>query len=95
MALTLLARLKIDLGIVNSNLYDERLTYFLNSAQKEVESWIGEKVNLEDELDAELIIDYARWQWISRREPTSMSDSLKYRLNCRAFSRNIPEGGSS
>lgn len=95
MALTLLERLKIDLGIVNSTLYDERLTYLLNSAQKEVESWIGEEVNPENDLDAELIIDYARWQWISRREPTSMSDSLKYRLNCRAFSKNIPEGGSS
>lgn len=91
----LLTRLKIDIGIINSTTYDTRLTSLLNAARGDVEHWIGEAIDLDNISDAELIIDYARWQWLSRREPTAMSPSLKYRLNCRAFARAIPQGGSA
>lgn len=88
-------RLKIDIGIINSTIYDERLDTILLAAKASVEQWIGDKTNIDDSLDAELIIDYARWQWITRREPTSMSDSLKYRLNCRAFAPKKVGGSDS
>lgn len=91
----LLARLKIDIGIINSTTYDERLTSLLNAAKGEVERWVGEKIDIDVIEDAELVIDYARWQWLSRREPTEMTNSLKYRLNCRAFAKNIPGGSDS
>jgi hypothetical protein len=86
----LLTRLKIDIGIINSNVYDTRLTSLLTVAEEEVSKFIGEKVDLTNNRDSELVIDYARWQWLSRREPTAMPASLKYRLNCRAFERAVP-----
>lgn len=91
----LLDRLKIDIGIINSSAYDERLTSLLNAANTEVNKWIGSEVNLEDVRDAELVIDYARWLWLSRREPAAMPVSLKYRLNCRAFENEIPNESDS
>ena len=90
--LTLLERLKIDIGIMNNTTFDDRLTSLLTVAESEVSKFVGEAVNTSDMRDAELVIDYARWQWLSRREPAAMPASLKYRLNCRAFDREIPDG---
>ena len=95
MSNVMLERLKIDIGILNNNVYDARLTSLLTVAQSEVSKFVGENVDTNDDRDAELVIDYARWQWISRREPTAMPASLKYRLNCRAFERNIPSSSES
>lgn len=89
---TLLTRLKIDIGIMNDTTFDQRLGSLLEVATSEVSKFIGEDVDTSDIRDAELVIDYARWQWLSRREPAAMPASLKYRLNCRAFERNIPDG---
>ena len=90
--LSLLERLKIDIGIMNDTTFDDRLTSLLTVAESEVSKFVGEAVNTSDMRDAELVIDYARWQWLSRREPAAMPASLKYRLNCRAFDREIPDG---
>ena len=90
----LLDRLKIDIGIMNSTTYDARLGNLLSVAESEVSKFVGEPVDTSDIRDAELVIDYARWQWLSRREPTAMPTSLKYRLNCRAFEREIPQSDS-
>lgn len=95
MSNVMLQRLKIDIGILNNTAYDERLTSLLTVAQSEVSKFVGEYVDTNNDRDAELVIDYARWQWISRREPTAMPASLKYRLNCRAFERNIPSSSES
>lgn len=92
---TLLVRLKIDIGIINNTAYDERLTSLLNVAESEVSKFVGEAVDTSDVRDAELVIDYARWQWLTRREPAAMPASLKYRLNCRAFERAIPDDTES
>lgn len=94
MSNVLLDRLKIDIGIINSTAYDERLGSLLTVAESEVSKFVGEDVDTSDIRDAELVIDYARWQWLSRREPTEMPASLKYRLNCRAFERAIPSSES-
>lgn len=93
--LTLLERLKIDIGIMNNTTFDDRLTSLLTVAESEVSKFVGEAVNTSDMRDAELVIDYARWQWLSRREPAAMPASLLYRLNCRAFERNIPPSSES
>lgn len=91
----LLARLKIDIGIVNNTVYDARLTSLLNAAKGAVEKEVGEAIDINIVEDAEIIIDYARWMWLSRREPTAMPASLRWRINCRAFQRNIPGGSDS
>lgn len=82
---TLLERLKIDLGILNSTAYDGRLENLLNVAEKEIIREGAATLSREDVADAELIIDYARWQWLRRREPTEMPRDLRYRLNNRIF----------
>ena len=56
----LLTRLKIDIGIINSTAYDERLTSLLTVAEKEVSKFVGEDVDTSSDIDSELVIDYAR-----------------------------------
>lgn len=81
----LLARLKIDLGILNSTVYDERLTVLLSVAESEIKREGATTLSRDNTADAELIIDYARWQWLGRREPQPMPRDLRYRLNNRIF----------
>lgn len=81
----LLDRLKIDLGIVNSTVYDERLAVLLDVAEKEIIREGAATLSRTNTDDAELIIDFARWLWLGRREPTEMPRSLRYRLNNRIF----------
>lgn len=80
----LLARLKIDLGITNSTMYDSRLTSLLQVAKKEIEKE-GATLDLNDISDSELVIDYARYLWQSRREPMTEPRSLRWRINNRIF----------
>lgn len=80
----MLARLKIDLGIINSTRYDNRLTSLLEVAKKEIEKE-GATLDLNDISDSELVIDYARYLWQSRREPMTEPRSLRWRINNRIF----------
>jgi hypothetical protein len=86
----LLERLKIDIGLVGPA-YDARLLNLLNVSKTAVEKWTRKTIDISNVHDSELVIDYARWQWLTRREPSDMPRSLKYRLDCRLFEA----GGSS
>lgn len=88
----LLERLKIDLGIINSTAYDERLTVLLNVAEREIKREGAATLSRENVADGELIIDYARWQWLGRREPQPMPRDLRYRLNNRVFQEKATGG---
>lgn len=88
----LLTRLKIDIGIKNSDVYDERLTSVLNAALEEVKRYTGAEIDITDDRDAELVIDYARYMWLTRNAPADLPTNLKFRLNCKTFERNIPGG---
>ena len=98
---TLLTRFKIDLGITNTTGYDSRLESLLDTAKAEIER---EGVTLDDTIadDGELIIDYARFLWLSRRgenPETTMPRSLRWRINNRLFgkersARNKEEDGN-
>lgn len=88
----LLQRLKIDLGIMNSTAYDARLSHLLDVAKVSI---IREGAATLDEAnieDGELIVDYARWQWINRREPTAMPRDLRWRLNNRIMAEKAGAG---
>ena len=87
----LLERLKIDLGIINNTVYDARLRSLLNVANTEVSKQTAGPIDLNDDRDAELVIDYAEWLWRNRREPPEIPKGLKFRLNSRAVDRAIPE----
>lgn len=98
--MTLLQRLKIDLGIINSTAYDERLQSLLNVAKKEIER---EGVVLDPDNntdDGELLVDYARFMWQGRRGDSNpeaqMPRNLRWRINNRLFgkerkSKDVPE----
>lgn len=86
---TLLQRLKIDLGIINSTSYDSRLTSLLNVAKSEIERE-GVVIDLNNVDDGELLVDYAREMWLNRRgehPENGMSKSLRQRLNNRLFGK--------
>lgn len=85
----LLQRLKVDLGIMNSTAYDERFTSLLNVAKSEIERE-GVVLDLEKTDDGELLVDYARQMWLSRRgenPESAMARSLRYRINNRLFGK--------
>lgn len=87
----LLARLKIDIGIINSTTYDERLTSLLNVAKSEIERE-GVVLDITKTDDAEIVIDYARYLWQARRggnnpENDTFPRSLRWRINNRLFGK--------
>lgn len=87
--MTLLQRLKIDLGILNSSAYDSRLESLIDVAKKEIRN-MGITLDTESVDDDELIIDYARDLWQNRRgqnPENDLSKTLRVRLNNRLFGR--------
>lgn len=90
----LLSRMKIDLGIINSTVYDARLSSLIEAAKKSIIREGVATLNEADTEDGELIIDYARWQWVNRKEPTEMPRDLRWRLNNRIFSEKAKEDES-
>lgn len=84
--------LKIDLGIINSTVYDSRLSNLLEAAKKEIERE-GAVLDLENVDDQNLIIDYARYMWLSRREPQDFPRSLRWRINNRVFGKKEVSDG--
>lgn len=87
--MTLLQRLKIDLGILNSTAYDSRLESLIDVAKNEISN-MGITLDTESVDDDELIIDYARDLWQNRRgqnPENDLSKTLRARLNNRLFGR--------
>ena len=88
----ILVGLKVDLGIINSTVYDARLENLLEAAKKEIERE-GVVLDLENADDQNLIIDYARYMWLSRREPQDFPRSLRWRINNRVFgTKEVSDG---
>ena len=80
--------LKIDLGIT-ANVYDDRLTQYLQSAQKEIER---EGVTLTTSVDdSNIVIQYAAWMWRKRDTGESMPRMLRWQINNRLFSERLFE----
>lgn len=86
MSAEILNALKVDLGIINSTVYDSRLTSLLETAKKEIERE-GAELDESNIDDQNLIIDYARYLWLSRREPQDFPRSLRWRINNRIFGK--------
>ena len=80
----LLTGVKIDLGILNSTAYDNRLITYINAAVEEIER---EGASLAEEtVDGNLIIQaYAAWKWRTRSEPGAMPRALRYSINNLVF----------
>lgn len=88
-ASTLLPWLKTDLGI-KTDAYNERLTVYLENAQKEIER---EGVTLGDDVDdSQLVVMYAAWTWRRRDSGEGMPRMLRYALNNRIFAQKMGDG---
>lgn len=85
---TMLAMLKVDLGIMSTGAYDERLTQYLNSAKSEIERE-GATLNTSSMDDMQGIVMYAAWMWRRRDSGDGMPRMLRYWLNNRILSEKM------
>lgn len=85
---TLLAPLKLDLGIT-STAFDGRLTDQLNAAIQEI---TAEGATLQDTArDRNLVLMYAAWRWRSRVTQAPMGLMLRKALNNRVIGEKAAE----
>lgn len=83
----LLAALKVDLGIMNTTAYDERLTQYIEAAQDFI---IREGAALQDTPeDNHLVVNYAAWMWRKRDTHEGMPRMLRRQLNNRILSQHM------
>lgn len=87
--LNLLAALKVDLGLV-TNGYDERLNEYIESAKTEIARQ-GATLDLTDQDDAMLVVQYASWMWRKRDTGEGMPRMVRYALNNRIFAEKMQE----
>lgn len=88
---TLLAPLKLDLGIT-STAFDGRLTDQLNAAIQEI---TAEGATLQDTArDRNLVLMYAAWRWRSRVTQAPMGLMLRKALNNRVIGEKAAEAVS-
>lgn len=88
----LLQMLKVNLGILSTEAYDERLTQLLSSAEERIKEEGVQTLDAESPLDAQLIVDYAEWLWRRRDSKEGMPRMIRWALNNRIFSEKMQEG---
>lgn len=89
-AATMLAAIKIDLGIT-TDAYDSRLQDYLGIASKAIET---EGITVSDTTeDINLVVMYAAWLWRKRAENVPMPRMLRWQLNNRLFREKVSDNG--
>lgn len=82
---TILAALKVDIGIKSTTAYDERLSQIIQSSYASIVRE-GATLNVDSLEDAQLVVMYAAWIWRRRDTGENMPRMLRYQLNNRIFS---------
>ena len=84
---TMLAQLKVDLGIT-TDAYDNRLTQYLNAAASQI---AREGITLDSSKadDVLLQVMYAAWMWRRRDSGEGMPRMLRYQMNNRLFQEKV------
>lgn len=82
---TILAALKVDLGIKSTTAYDDRLGQIIQSSYASIVRE-GATLNVDSLEDAQLVVMYAAWIWRRRDTGEGMPRMLRYQLNNRIFS---------
>jgi hypothetical protein len=82
---TILAALKVDIGIKSTTAYDERLSQIIQSSYASIVRE-GATLNVDSLEDAQLVVMYAAWIWRRRDTGENMPRMLCYQLNNRIFS---------
>mgnify|MGYP003571441035 CR=1 FL=1 len=88
---TLLSMLKVDLGIMSTTAYDERLTQYLENAFSSIREE-GASLDLTAVKDCQLVVMYAAWTWRKRESGEGMPRMLRYALNNKIFSEKVNNG---
>ena len=81
----ILTMVKVDMGILLSTVYDERLLQKIESAKQRIQKE-GITLNLDSIDDCELIAMYACYLWNKRKDGAGMPRMLRYALNNRVIS---------
>lgn len=82
---TILAALKVDIGIKSTTAYDERLSQIIQSSYASIVRE-GATLNVDSLEDAQLVVMYSAWIWRRRDTGEGMPRMLRYQLNNRIFS---------
>lgn len=82
---SILASLKVDLGILSTTAYDSRLTEIIKSSYQMIirEGATLDVSNLED---AQVVVMYSAWIWRRRDSGEGMPRMLRWALNNRILS---------
>lgn len=80
--------LKIDLGIMTTTAYDERLKHYIQSSIRFITDE-GATLDLDDPEDCQIVTMYASWLWRRRDSGSGMPRMLRYALNNRIFREKI------
>ena len=87
---SILASLKVDLGILRTTAYDERLTEIIKASYQMIERE-GATLNVSTLDDAQLVVMYAAWMWRRRDTGEGMPRMLRYALNNRVLGEKAAE----
>lgn len=85
---SLLASLKIDLGILRTTAYDSRLTEIIKSSFDMITEQ-GATLDVTRAEDAQLVVMYSAWLWRRRDTGEGMPRMIRYQLNNRIFSEKL------
>lgn len=85
---TLLAMLKVDLGIMSTSAYDDRLTQILEASKLAI-TREGATLNMSSLEDQHGVVMYAAWLWRRRDTGDGMPRMLRYWLNNRILSEKM------
>lgn len=87
---SVLASLKIDLGILRTTAYDSRLTEIIKSSFDMI-TREGATLDVSKPEDAQLVVMYSAWTWRRRDTGEGMPRMLRYQLNNRVLGEKINE----
>lgn len=87
---SILKSLKVDLGILRTTAYDERLTEIIKSSFEMI-TREGATLDVSKTEDAQLVVMYSAWTWRRRDTGEGMPRMLRWALNNRIFGEKAHE----
>lgn len=84
---SILKSLKVDLGILRTTAYDERLTEIIKSSFQMI-TREGATLDVSNLEDAQLVVMYSAWTWRRRDTGEGMPRMLRWALNNRILGQN-------
>ena len=87
---SILKSLKVDLGILSTTAYDERLTEIIKSSYQMI-TREGATLDVSNLEDAQLVVMYSAWTWRRRDTGEGMPRMLRWALNNRILDEKAHE----